>query len=126
MRGRFARLVGIAAAIMPWGTIAMSMNGKVQLGTCTVVGGDNLPAGSGSAEALCAAIERAIAVRAPTARYKVEVKVISASRLSAGLTVNGRALPEQRFAVMDRGLNPGSIERFVESLTEVVVKAAKP
>jgi hypothetical protein len=39
--------------------------------------------------------------------------------------VNGRKLPEQNFAVMDRDLNPGSIRRFAESLAREVAKAAK-
>jgi hypothetical protein len=42
------------------------------------------------------------------------------------LTVNGRILPEQKFAVMDRDLNPQSIERFAQSLAAVVAKTAKP
>ena len=47
------------------------------------------------------------------------------ARLSARLIVNGHALPEQHFAVMDRELDPGSISRFAQSLAAEVAKAAK-
>jgi hypothetical protein len=40
--------------------------------------------------------------------------------------VNGRTLPEQKFAVMDRDLNPASIQRFAQSLATEVAKAEKP
>ena len=120
MRGRFAAFIGFAAVILSSGAFAMSGSGTARIGPCTVIGKDSLPASSGGANALCGAIERAIKAQAPTVHYSVEVKVISASRLSAVLVVNGKTLPEQRFAVMDRELNPGSIERFAQSLALVV------
>ena len=52
-----------------------------------------------------------------------EVRALSASRLSASLTVNGRALPEQNFARMDRELDRPAFERFAEALAEQVAKA---
>jgi hypothetical protein len=62
---------------------------------------------------------------APAARYSAKVTVISRSRLAATLIVNGRALPEQKFAIMDRELNAGAIERFAHSLAAEIAKAAK-
>jgi len=47
------------------------------------------------------------------------------ARLSATLIVDGRTLPVQNFAVMDRGLDAASIRRFAQSLAEAVAKAAK-
>jgi hypothetical protein len=41
------------------------------------------------------------------------------------LVVNGRTLPEQKFAVMDRELNSTSIERFADSLADQVAEAAR-
>jgi len=91
---------------------------------CAVVGGDKLPAESGGADALCAAIRNALAKEAPNARVTVEVRVLTPSTLATMLVVEGRALPEQKFAVMDRNLNPRSIERFAQSIATKVAEAA--
>jgi hypothetical protein len=125
MRGRFGAILIVAAILAPSGGSAMTPPRAVTIGHCTITGGESLPAGSGGNEALCAAIERAVAARAPTARYTVQVKVLPRSRLSAVLVVNGRTLPEQKFAVMDRELNSTSIERFADSLADQVAEAAR-
>ena len=75
---------------------------------------------------LCSEIERAISSAAPGVPYRVQIKVLSPSRLTASLVVNGRTLPEQHFAIMDRELNRGAIERFAHLLALEVAKAAKP
>jgi len=95
-------------------------------GRCQIVGGEKLPPDVGGSAALCAEIERAIAELAPRAHYSTEVKVHSKSRLSATLVVNGRTLPEQKFAIMDSDLNAGAIQRFARSLAAEVAKAVKP
>jgi hypothetical protein len=59
-------------------------------------------------------------------RFTADVKVVSSSMLAANLVVNGRALPEQKFAVMDRELGQSSINRFASSLAAEVAKAARP
>lgn len=41
------------------------------------------------------------------------------------LVVNGRTLPDQNFAVMDRELNQDSIRRFAGALATEVAKIAK-
>jgi hypothetical protein len=41
------------------------------------------------------------------------------------LVVNGQRMPEQNFAVMDRELSPGSIQRFAEALATEVAKVVK-
>lgn len=90
---------------------------------CSVVDGRKLPPASGGGAALCAAIERAVAARAPGVAVSTEVRVLSSSRLSAIVTVNGRTLPEQSFARMDRDLDGSAFERFAEALAAEVVKA---
>ena len=90
---------------------------------CRIVDGDKLPDGSGGAAALCTAIERAAAAKAPGVAYTVEVKVLSSSRLAATLTSAGRKLPEQNFATMDRELNGGSFERFAAALADQLAKS---
>ena len=90
---------------------------------CRIVDGDKLPDGSGGAAALCTEIERAAAAKAPGVAYTVEVKVLSSSRLAAILTADGRRLPEQNFATMDRDLNGGSFERFASALADRLAEA---
>ena len=89
---------------------------------CSVVDGDKLPAAVGGAEGLCAALERAAASAAPGARYTAEVRVLSASRLSAIVVVNGKTLPQQNFAIMDSKLNSSAVERFARSVAEEIAK----
>ena len=103
----------------------MSEPQKAQRGNCTVVGAEKLPAEVGGADAICAALDRAIASKARGLQYSAEFQVPSASVLIASVTVNGRKLPQQRFGVMDRNLNQGSIERFTQSLASLVAQASE-
>jgi hypothetical protein len=126
MRGRLAGfLLFVGAAVAPACGTPMSAAAGKPGGRCVLDSAAQLAAPSGDGDAICREIERAVAAAAPTTRYSVKVTVVSASRLSAVLIVNGRPLPEQNFAVMDRELNPVSIRRFAESLAAEVVKAAK-
>lgn len=92
---------------------------------CRVLGGENLPAELGGADAICAAIERAAKAELLAHRFKVDVQVKGASTLTASLTTaDGKALPEQTFSISDRGLTKGSLERFANALVRVVARAA--
>jgi len=91
---------------------------------CRIVAAEKLPSAIGKS-LICDEIARAMAQNAPKARYTVEVKVLSASRLFATMTVNGRILPEQNFATSDRELGAEPIRRFAEALASEVAKAAK-
>lgn len=122
MRRKLARLVSVLAALAFSNGFAMSAPAGQH---CRVVHSEKLPMTSGGGAAICAAVGKAIATAAPNAHYTAEVRVISPSRLSALLVVEGRALPEQKFAVMDRDLNPASIQRFAQSLAAEVAKASK-
>jgi hypothetical protein len=126
-QGKLATLaLALAAGIMPASAIAMSAPTQEHEHHCRVIGGEKLPAASGGAKAICAAIEQAVAARAPNVRFSAEVKVLRPSMLATTVVVNGRSLPEQKFAVMDRDLNGGSIRRFANSIATTVAKAAKP
>ena len=92
---------------------------------CRVVNGGKLPAASGGATVLCAAIERAVANRAPGAAYNVRVRVLSASRLTASVAAKGRVLPEQSFASMDRNLDGRAFERFADAIAAQVAQSAR-
>src|SRR5689334_19511240 len=90
MQGRIAAFVMVwAAAIAPANGRAMTAAGKGAQGSCRVASGEKLLAKAGGAEALCAAVERAVAKAAPKAHYKAEVTVLPRSRMSTTLIVNG-------------------------------------
>ena len=87
---------------------------------CRVVGGAKLPAASGGADALCAAIEKAA-----QARFSVEVRVLSPHSLAADVIMaDGRSLPEQRLDISDRELSSKSFEWFAQNLAAEVAKAS--
>ena len=90
---------------------------------CRVLNGDKLPPESGGADAICSAIEHAIAAKAPKVRYTAEVRILSKSGLTVSVIANGKKLPDQNMSVMDRNLNPWAIQRFAEGLAEEVAKA---
>jgi hypothetical protein len=117
--------IALAAGALSCGNACAMNSPDRQAQHCRVVDGGKLPAESGGAAALCAAIERAMSARAPGVAYRAEVRALSASRLSATLTVSGQALPEQNFARMDRDLDRTAFERFAEALADAVAKAVE-
>lgn len=95
-----------------------------QLVECRVIGGDKLPADTGGADALCAAITRAAMAETPARKFKVEVRVLGRSSLAATLTTGeGKTLPEQRFSISDSDLTKGSIDRFAKAIVGEVARA---
>jgi hypothetical protein len=88
----------------------MSAPERVQ-GPCRVTGAEKLPAEAGGAAAICAAVQRAIAAQAPR------------TALAANLETVGRRLPELRFSVSDRELNPQAIGHFADSVAEALAGA---
>lgn len=123
---RFATcLVAGTVAASATGAYAMSAPDRERQARCSVTGSEKLPAEVGGADAICTAIERALAAKAPDIHYVVEVRVRSASMLAATLIAGGRKLPDQNFAVMDRNLNRESIERFAQAIADALTKASK-
>ena len=114
----------LAATAAPAGARPVKASGPPSA-HCRVVGGEKLPAGSGGAGAICAAIEAAVAAAAPKAHYSVEVNVLRPWMLAATPVVNGRTLPVQKFAVSDAELGAASIRRFARALASAVAAAAK-
>ena len=92
---------------------------------CQVVGADKLPAASGGAKALCAALAREIGRQASGADYHATVTVVSKARLKAIVHLNGRALPEQGFSSMDRPLAKSSFDRFAKAIASQVGVSAR-
>jgi hypothetical protein len=85
-------------------------------GPCRVTGAEKLPAEAGGAAAICAAVQQAVAVQAPNLRYSAEIRVLSRTALAANLEMAGRKLPELKFSVSDRELNPRAIGQFADSV----------
>lgn len=106
----------VALAAMPGS--ACAVNPVDREPRCTVLAGDKLPVEPGGAAALCSAIERVAAQRAPGVDFSVEVKVLSSSRLAAALTREGHHLPQQNYATMDRELTRQSFDRFAAALAD--------
>jgi hypothetical protein len=107
------------------GGSACAMDSPVSAPRCQVIGAGHLPPDSGGGDAICAAIQAAAHKQAPGIAFSVEVRVQSASAMSAIVRLdNGQALPEQRMAVSDRQLNRGSIERFAAAVAAEIGKAA--
>jgi len=126
MRGRLAALnLLVASVVAPTSAAAMSAPCQIPPDGCRVVAGEKLPPGAGGSSVICREVEQAIAALAPNTRYSAVVKVLSRSMLAATLMVDGRTLPEQKFAVSDRELNPGSIRRFAQSLAAEVAKVKR-
>ncbi|HJQ17638.1 MAG TPA: hypothetical protein VJ859_11640 [Allosphingosinicella sp.] len=125
MRGKIAIVIAFAGlALAGENACAMTARGQAKP-HCRVVGGEKLPAASGGSDALCAAIEQAASARVPGVTYSVEVRVLSSSMLSVGLTTaDGRPLPEQNFAITDRDMTETSFRRFAETIAAELGKAS--
>jgi hypothetical protein len=114
----------LVGAVLASGDIAtMTAAAKAPGGSCRVVAGSKLSADMN--KALCVEVTRAIAEAIPGTRFDAEVKVVSSSRLAAKLVVDGKALPQQNFAVMDNRLELDSIRRFARSLGELARGASR-
>ena len=78
-----------------------------------------------SGSSVCTEIQRVLAAEAPNVPVRAEITALSTSRLVARLKVNGKALPEHKFALMDGDLNPAAVQRFARSLALAVQEAVK-
>jgi hypothetical protein len=119
-----ASLLAVAASAAATGACAMTIPEHAQ-GSCRVIGGEKLAAEAGGPDAICTAIERAVAAKAPGVRYSAEVRALSSSMLAAQLVANGRKLPEQKFAVMDGAISASAIERFADAVATALAEAGK-
>jgi hypothetical protein len=126
MRERMA-LAAIAAGIgcVSGSACAMNSSERHPSPSCQVIDGNKLPAESGGADALCREIAAATAEAAPGIGYRIEIRVLPRSRLSATVTTaDGRRLPELGMASMDKPLTAGSFKRFAASIAEELARAA--
>jgi hypothetical protein len=125
MRGKsLGWLLALAAAATPAGACAMSASQPGAERPCRVLNGEKLPADTGGPAGVCAAIEKAMAAKAPRVRYSAEVEVRSKAALVATVVPEGGAAVKRQLAVMDKNLNAGSIQRFAETLAAEVARAA--
>jgi hypothetical protein len=123
MREKFAQFAMLSSALVAAGcTATMTSAAKAPPGSCSVAPGSKLSAELNGM--LCDEVKRAVAGAIPGTPFSVEVTAMSTSRLAADMKVNGKALPQQNFAVMDSQIDRNSIRRFAQSLGEIA-KAAK-
>ena len=125
MRGTIATIITILVATGMVPTAADAMSAGREQSHCHVIDGNKLPSASGGEAALCAAVKRAFSSRVPGIAYHAEIRVVSASRLAGNVTVNGRRLPERKFASMDRPLAKSSFDRFAAALAQQAAELRK-
>ena len=106
----------LAVLCVPARVGAMSAPRKSAPHLCRVIGGEKWLGGAGGANALCGEIRRAMAAEIPGQAYDVQVRLLSPSRAVASLIVNGRALSEQHFAIMDSDFTGSSLKEFAQAL----------
>ena len=117
------RFAVAALALAASAQAACAMSAPSSAAECRVTGGDKLPADTGGADALCAAIKKAVAAKIPGVGFTAEVKIVSDWKMGATIwTADGRRLPEQRHVVMDAKLNRTSFERFANVLAAKVAE----
>src|SRR5438067_6924433 len=75
-----AFVVALGTSLAATGACAMSAPAP---GPCRVIGAEKLPGQAGGANAICAAVERAVATKTPSLRYSAEIRVLSRSALAA-------------------------------------------
>ena len=92
---------------------------------CKVVGGDKLPSVTGGPTEVCRVIEAAIRSAAPGLAYSAEINVLSKSAIKAVVVSKGRTIADEQLSVLDRDLNPRSIENFAKALAASAAKATK-
>jgi len=110
-------LVVAAASV---GGSACAMNQSADGTHCQVVGGSQLPADTGGADALCAAIERALQAAVPKPAA-VEVNVVSPYLLSATVMLaDGRKLPAIKISSSDRQLGARAVQMLADSIAAQV------
>jgi hypothetical protein len=115
----------LAAALASQGACAVNSPPQQAAAQCRVTDAEKLPPEAGGADALCEIIRQGVAAQAPGIAYSVDVQILSPSMLAARVTLaDGRTLPEQRHATMDRNLNQSSLQRFANSLGAELAKAA--
>ncbi len=124
MRARLSSIAVAAALAGSAGAACAMSNAEPQPAGCRVRGGERLPVETGGPDALCKAIAEAAEAQAPGVGYDIEVTVLPLSRLSASVTLrDGRKLPEQSFARMDKPLSSGAFKRFASAIAGELAKA---
>lgn len=116
-----ATSLALGLSMAPAGACAMTRSTP----NCEVIGGDKLPPETGGPSALCKAFEEAMRLAAPGLPYTAEFTVLSKSGMKASVVSDGRKIADRQISVMDRDLNPRSIENFVKALAADAIKAAR-
>ena len=84
---------------------------------CTVLDAGKLTSVAGGADAVCEAIRQRATAEGMVASFRVEVRVLSRSLVSATVTTpDGRRLPELRLASADRPIDESSLNGLARSI----------
>jgi hypothetical protein len=119
MRGKVATAILFMTAALVGGS-ACAMTSPNPGSRCQVVGGSHLPADTGGADALCAAVEQALQAAQPKPAA-VEVNVVSPYLLSATVMLaDGRKLPEIKVGSSDRQLGARTVRMLADSIAAQV------
>lgn len=116
-----------AAALLSAAAAASGMEDDSVAINCQVVsGGEKLPAASGGAAALCAAIGRAMAAEAPGLAARVEIRLLRSTMLEAvAMLPDGRRLASVGFSVSDAPLSAVSFDHLATDLARLVAATIK-
>jgi len=118
--------IAVATALAFASGSACAMTAASPLVQCHVVDGGKLSKESGGPEALCRAIQAAVAGHEPKERYHVAVTVLGPSRISVQVSSDsGRKVAEQKYGSMDRELTNSSFERFAAGLAAEIFGSGK-
>ena len=121
------RSAALAIALVPAGWSTPGMTHSVPPhASCAVSHGEKLPAASGGATGLCAAIEQATAARGLASAFSIRISVGPKSLLSAAITLaDGRSLPPLRMVEMDRPIGPSTFDRFASAVADHIAGARR-
>lgn len=93
---------------------------------CSVLGAENLPAETGGADAVCAAIRSALQGSKPASGSSVTVTVRSPYSAAASISLSdGRVLTDVNVASSDRSMNQRSIAMLAEGVARQVDSASE-
>jgi hypothetical protein len=110
----------LISALATGGACAVKQKAGAATFSCSVVGGEKIPAAAGGRDTLCGEVRQSLAGIEGAADATVVIHV-RRSHLSANVELaDGRALPEIGFAVSDAPLSSDSVKRFAARIAAVV------
>lgn len=123
MRAAAIALIVASSFALGGGSACAMSKDQSAVPECIVTGGEKLPAATGGAAGICAAVNEALNTLPAGQSVRVQIQVKSHSWLVARIERDGALLPEQNMAVADSKLTKGSVERFARAIAQAVSTA---